>query len=139
MKYSIRRWTLTRFLPIKLSLFTHLRHYDLCTSRLHNQMDVCSRTDADMNMPEDLGIEGMYRNLQRIRREMQIMKLTIWDLSKLTTQLIFTLDKYRVKRNLEENVCCKLECSECLHSSVQSPLLYHPAAVRPDTTIFPRH
>jgi len=67
-------------------------------------MDVCGKTDADMNVPEDLGIEGMYRNLQWIRREMQIMELTIRDLSKLTTQLIFTFDKYRVKRDLEENV-----------------------------------
>ena len=59
-------------------------------------MDVCGKTDADMNVPEDLGIEGMYRNLQRIRRDMQIIELMIRDLSKLTTQLIFTLDKYRV-------------------------------------------
>jgi len=42
--------------------------------------------------------------LQWIRREMQIIELTIRDLSKLTTQLIYTLNKYRVKRDLGENV-----------------------------------
>ena len=31
---------------------------------------------------------------------MHIMELVIRDLSKLTTQLIFTLDQYRVKRDL---------------------------------------
>jgi len=67
-------------------------------------MDVCGRTDADMNVNKDFDIEGMYMNLQWIRREMQIIELTIRDLSKLTTQLIYTLDKYRVKRDLEENV-----------------------------------
>ena len=72
-------------------------------------MDVCGKTDADMNVPEDLGIEGMYRNLQRIRRDMQIIELMIRDLSKLTTQLIFTLDKYRVKRDQEENVAHSAE------------------------------
>ena len=35
---------------------------------------------------------------------MQIIELTIRYLSKLITQLIFTLDNYLVKRDLEENV-----------------------------------
>jgi len=48
-------------------------------------MDVCGRTDADMNVNKDFDIEGMYMNLQWIRREMQITELAIRDLSKLTT------------------------------------------------------
>jgi len=35
---------------------------------------------------------------------MQIIELTIRDLSKLTTQLIYTLDKYRVKCDLGGDV-----------------------------------
>jgi len=67
-------------------------------------MDVCGRTDADMNVEEDFDNEWMYMNLQWIRREMQTIELTIRDLSKFTTQLIYTLDKCRVKRDPEENV-----------------------------------
>jgi len=67
-------------------------------------MDVCGRTDGDMNVNEDFDIEEMYMYLQWIRREMQIIELTIRGLSKLTTQLVYKLDKYRVKRDLEENV-----------------------------------
>jgi len=59
-------------------------------------MDVCGRTDADMNFNKDFDIEEMYMKLQWIRHEMQIIELTIRDLSKLTTQLIYTLNKYRI-------------------------------------------
>ena len=53
-------------------------------------MDVYGRTDADMNFNKDFDIEEMYMKLQWIRHEMQIIELTIRDLSKLTTQLIYT-------------------------------------------------
>ena len=44
-------------------------------------------------------------DLQWIRREMENIERTIRDLSKLTTQLLYTQYKYRVKRDLEKNAC----------------------------------
>jgi len=59
-------------------------------------MDVYGRTDVDMNFNKDFDIEEMYMKLQWIRHEMQIIELTIRDLSKLTTQLIYTWNEYRI-------------------------------------------